>query len=180
MKAPALAGIVLAALVGVAAVGDLVQGLRRFDRMGPLGPGKPVPQFAVERLEGGRFDTAALAGRVHVVTFWATWCPYCRDELAELDQMAGRWSPDDVAMVAVNREGGGLTREQVVAVAQQYQRATGLRVPIAIDDGQMARAFGVGPIPHTAIFDREGQLRHVHQGRVRGETIADEIDALLR
>ena len=38
-------------------------------------------------------------------------------------------------------------------MAQQYQRATGLRVPIAIDDGQMARAFGVGPIPHTAIFD---------------------------
>lgn len=180
MKAPAIAGLVLAALVGTAAIGDAVHGVQRFDRMGPLGPGKPVPQFSVERLEGGRFDTAALDGRVHVVTFWATWCPYCRDELTELDAMMDRWPSDEVAMVAVNREGGGLTRAQVVAVAQQYQRATHLRVPIAIDDGAMARAFGVGPIPHTAIFDRQGQLRHVHQGRVSGETIADEVAALLR
>jgi hypothetical protein len=43
----------------------------------------------------------------------------------------------------------------------------------------MARAFRVGPIPHTVVLDRAGRIRHVHQGRVRASTIADEIDDLL-
>lgn len=169
-----------AALVLASAGVDLAQGLRSYDRLAPLAPGKPVPPFDVLLLDGGRFAQADLAGRVHVVTFWATWCPYCRDELDELDAMIDDYDPSAVAFLAVNREGGGLSLDEVRGLTQRYRASTKLRVPIALDDGRMARAFGVGPIPHTAIFDREGKLRRVHQGRVSGETIADDVAALLR
>ena len=54
-----------------------------------------------------------------------------------------------------------------------------MRIPIALDGGAMARAFGVGPIPHTVVFDAAGKIRHVHQGLVSSNALADEIDALL-
>lgn len=174
-----IAGVALVGLVAASAIQDTVLGVVRFHQMGPLAPGGDLPAFSVALLDGGEFANADLAGRVHVVTFWATWCPYCRDELDELDTMVERYDDADLRIIAVNREGGGATAQQATAMSRRYRDAKRLSFPIAVDDGRMARAFGVGPIPHTAIFDRSGKLRRVHQGRVSGETIAEEIDALL-
>jgi thioredoxin-related protein len=64
-------------------------------------------------------------------------------------------------------------------ISKRYRKGTGMRVPIAVDPGTMARAFGVGGIPHTAVFDRAGKLRHVHPGLVDADELADELDDLL-
>ncbi len=179
MRAQRIAGLVLVGAIAASAIVDASTGIRRFDRLGPLAPGRDVPDFEVALLDGGKFASPDLVGRVHVVTFWATWCGYCRDELDELDVLARRYDGAQVGFVAVNREGGGATPRQASAMSRRYRDAKQLALPIAVDDGAMARAFGVGPIPHTAVFDKAGKLRRVHQGRVSGDTIADEIDELL-
>lgn len=173
-----IAGFALLGVVAAAAIVDTFAGATRFQELGPLAPGREVPPFRVALVDGGSFDNAALEGRVHVVTFWATWCPYCRDELDELDPMAERYAESEVRIVAVNREGGGVSPRQAAEMSRQYRDAKSLSFPIAVDDGRMAHAFGVGPIPHTAIFDRHGKLRRVHQGRVSGDTIAREVEEL--
>lgn len=172
------AGLALTVLVGGVAVYDCLGGIAEFGDLGPLGPGKQAPEFSVRRLEGGRFTREDLAGSVHVVVFWATWCPFCRDELAELSPLVGQYD-DEVRFVAVNFEGGGLGLEATRTKVSGYAAQTGLSLDIALDDGAMARAFGVGPIPHTVVFDAQGEVRFVHQGRVRGSTIRDEVDQLL-
>jgi cytochrome c biogenesis protein CcmG, thiol:disulfide interchange protein DsbE len=179
MNRAGVAGLALLGLIASSAIHDAILGAVRFHEMGPLAPGREVPEFRVALVDGGVFANADLVGRVHVVTFWATWCPYCRDELDELEVMVHAYAQDDVRVVAVNREGGGLTAKEATAMSRRYRDAKSLSFPIAVDDGRMARAFGVGPIPHTAIFDRQGKLRRVHQGRVSGETIAREVDELV-
>ena len=62
--------------------------------------------------------------------------------------------------------------------AAGYAASEGLKLPIAIDNGSMARKFRVGPIPHTVVLDASGTVRHVHLGRVSSSTIADEIEEL--
>ncbi|MBC8073874.1 MAG: TlpA family protein disulfide reductase [Deltaproteobacteria bacterium] len=174
-----IAGFVLVALVAASAVHDTVVGIDRFDRYAPVAVGRDAPSFDVELLGGGRFADTDLPGRVHVISFWASWCGYCRNELAQIDrELLDRYA-DDVRFVAVNREGGGMSPEDAREISKRYRQGTGLRVPIAVDPGKMARAFGVGGIPHTAVFDRAGKLRHVHTGLVDAEELADEIDELL-
>lgn len=179
MSRARLAGLGLVALVLGASIHDAALGVTRFDRLAPLAPGGDVPEFRVAMVDGEPFVNADLVGKVHVVTFWATWCRYCRDELDDLDALAGRYGADQLAVIAVNREGGDLSLAQATALARRYRDVKRLDYAIAVDDGKMAKAFGVGPIPHTAIFDRTGRLRHVHQGRVSGDTISGEVDALL-
>lgn len=178
MGRPMLAGLALVGLVAASASLDAVLGARRYHELAPLAPGREVPSFSVALVDGGTFANDDLVGRVHVITFWATWCPYCRDELDELDEMAPRFAESDVRIVAVNREGGGVSVSQAAAMSRRYRDAKALDFPIAVDDGRMARAFGVGPIPHTALFDRHGKLRRVHQGRVSGDTLLREVEAL--
>lgn len=57
--------------------------------------GDPAPDFTVGMLDGGRVTLSELRGQVVLVTFWATWCPPCRQELGHvqheiIDRFAGR------------------------------------------------------------------------------------------
>lgn len=179
MRTARMIGAAVLALVGAVAFADVVDGARHWGDLGPLAPGGDIPAFTVALVDGGRFTQDDLRGRVHVIAFWATWCPYCRDELVEIDELIPRYDAARVQFVAVNREGGGLGPREATALSKAYRDRTGLDAVVAVDGGAMARAFGVGPIPHTAIFDRDGRLRFVHQGRTSGATLAEEIDELL-
>src|SRR5262245_54020714 len=135
-----MAGLVLAGLVAIAAVRDLAIGVRGFDRLAPAGPGGETPSFEVELLDGGRFGSDDLPGKVTVVAFWASWCGYCRNELAQIDQRLLDRYAQKVSFVAVNREGSSY--DEARALALQFRRQTEMRIPIALDGGKMARAFG--------------------------------------
>ena len=176
-----LAGVLIVAAAGWSGGKDLVRGMQSWHALGPLPPGQEAPPFELYRMEGGKLQAQELHGSVAVMTFWASWCGVCRGELEDLDRLDDEYKDrDDVKFLAVNHEGGGLTQRQAQNVVAHYQRATGLQLPVALDDGTAARAFRVRPIPHTIVFDREGKVRHVHLGRVSASTIRAEVDRLLQ
>jgi thiol-disulfide isomerase/thioredoxin len=171
-----LAVIALAVAVGSV---DGWHAARNFSRMGPLPPGAPLSEFRVAMLDGGEFTSQELQGHVTVLTFWATWCPACRSELVDLDELDDDFvGKDDVQFLAVNWEGRGVPPDARAKIAAGYRDDAKVGLPIAWDDGSMAATLRVGPIPHTVVVDQQGTLRHIHQGRVSASTIADEVEAL--
>lgn len=158
---------------------DLARARADWSAMGPLPPGSAAPAFAVRTLSGAKFGPQQLQGKVSVVTFWATWCPACRAEIDDLDGLDDDYEGRaDVQFMAVNAE--GVPPRQAWQKAAGYAASEGLELPIAIDNGSMARKFRVGPIPHTVLLDSSGTVRHVHLGRVSSGTIAEEIEELLQ
>jgi cytochrome c biogenesis protein CcmG, thiol:disulfide interchange protein DsbE len=176
---PVLVGALVVALALFGAGRELHQGITRWDRLGPLPPGGPTPAFEVLTLDGGRFGPHDLRGKVSVVTFWATWCGACQSELSDLEELQHEYTGHDVQFLAINHEGAGLSPLEAAARVKGFARARGMTLPTALDDGQAARSFRVGPIPHTLVVGRDGVVRHVHQGRVMSATLREEIDALL-
>ncbi|HEX7907078.1 MAG TPA: TlpA disulfide reductase family protein, partial [Paraburkholderia sp.] len=55
-----------------------------------LAVGQPAPSLVLHTLDGRNISTADLLGKVIVLTFWATWCEPCRDELPLLSAYAAR------------------------------------------------------------------------------------------
>lgn len=179
---PAAATVVGALVVALALLGagrELHRGVVQWERLGPLPPGGPTPPFEVLTLDGGRFGPQDLHGKVSVMTFWATWCPACRSELGDLEALQHEYAGRSVQFLAVNLEGGGLSPQQAAATVQRFARSRSMTLPTALDDGQAARSFRVGPIPHTLVVGPDGVVRYVHQGRVLPSTLREEIDALL-
>lgn len=169
-------------LVGALMVGgvDARYAAAAWDTMGPAPPGTPLENFAVQRLGGGVFDHSDLEGHVSVVTFWATWCHACQGELGDLDELDDTLTADErVQFLAVNWEGVGYTLPQRRRIVAAHQAQTQHELPVAIDDGTMARALRVGAIPHTMVIDRRGVVRHVYPGRVRTSTLRDDVSTLL-
>lgn len=178
-SAPAFVGVLVVALALLGAGRELHRGITQWDRLGPLPPGGPTPAFEVLTLDGGRFGPSDLHGKVSVLTFWATWCGACKSELGDLEELQHEYGGRDVQFLAINNEGAGLSPLEAAARVKGFARSHGMTLRTALDDGQAARSFRVGPIPHTLVVGRDGVVRHIHQGRVMSETLREEIAALL-
>ena len=137
----------LSRMIGLVLAGrkDLVR-----DRV-PSGPDEvtALPAFTITDLDGKPLSREALAGRVVLVEFWATWCPPCRGTLAWLGELKKRYG-DRLAVVAIAVE----SDEAAV------RKVTGeLKLPLvwAMGTPDLARSFGdVSALPTLFLFDRAG------------------------
>lgn len=55
-------------------------------------------------LEGNQVHLEKYAGKVRVVNSWATWCPFCANELKDFNELAAQYSSDEVVVIAINRK----------------------------------------------------------------------------
>jgi len=110
------------------------------------------------------------AGKAVVISFWATWCPYCLKELPVLSaiQKAGK---GNVHVIAINTEDRDVFRR-----ASRVLRE--LEIELAYDpDKQAQKAYGVSGIPHMVIIGRDGRIVNVYRGY--DESSLEDIAAAL-
>jgi thiol-disulfide isomerase/thioredoxin len=107
-------------------------------------------------------------GKVVVVTFWASWCGYCRQELpvlAGLQEAAGK---DRMTVVAINYKDD---RKVYRALARALKD---VQLTMTHDlNGTIGKAYGVESIPRLLMIDREGKVAYVSVGY--GEHSLDRI-----
>ncbi len=171
------AGGMLIALVALAGGRSLGLGIEHWGEDVPLGPAEPLPEFDVPLTDGARLVSSELEGHVTLLTFWATWCHACGLQVPSLVELDQEFDDDELRIIGINRdEGRGRPREELVA---GYTSERGMDFPQVLDDGRMARAFGVSGIPHMVLIDREGSIRHVHYGVTRKGVLEGQIETLL-
>jgi thiol-disulfide isomerase/thioredoxin len=107
-------------------------------------------------------------GKVLVVSFWASWCGYCRKELpvlAGLQEAAGK---ERVEVVAINTMDD---REVYLSIRRKLRD---VKLTMTRDaSGSVGKAYGVNGIPHLLIIDRQGKVAFELTGY--GEDSLDDI-----
>lgn len=110
---------------------------------------------AVTTLAGQSRSFDSYRGKVLVLHFWASWCPYCRTEIDELKQLQGEeWARQGVEVLAVSTD-------QDVAKLRQFVADQALPYPIVVDREQsfsIGEQYGVSSIPVTLIIGRDGRI----------------------
>lgn len=119
-------------------------------------------------LNGDAIETTQFAGRVMVVTFWASWCAPCRLEMSMLEPLQ-RAAKDRVKVVAVNIEDRQTFRKIANTLAE-------FQLTLTNDPKKWAaNEYGVNGIPHMVIIGKDGKVVNVHRGYGEGA-----LDGLLR
>ena len=135
-----------------------------------LSVGQRPPAFSVLDLQGQQHSLKQYRGRVVVLHFWASWCPYCRGEIPKLLQIHEQNSPQEVAVLAVSVD-------QDLAQLQTFVQQAGLPyivIPDARNPSSIASAYGVQGIPVTYLLDRDGRIAYRFLGS------ADLLGAMQR
>ena len=145
----------------------------------------PVPVFTVTQLDGTAVRSTDWHGRVAVIDYWATWCPACRRELPELNNLYRQYQNDPaVVFWAVDVQQNGESPQKASAFFQKADYV----LPLAIDSQNsadtLARRFAFEGFPVLILIDRSGRVRLVHVGYDRSERLQDnlnkEIQSLLK
>lgn len=110
----------------------------------------PAPDFSLENSDGGRFQLSAKRGKSVLVSFWATWCPPCREELAEFQSNRQAFVQSGVELAAVSVDDPA-DRERAVEFAAE----NGIEFPVLFADDETVAAYTV---VNRHLFDRRRDL----------------------
>lgn len=137
--------------------------------------GEAAPDVTLVSLDGSSRQLSDLRGDVVVLDFWATWCKPCLMGLPIVMEVTSEYADRDVTFFAVD------VREKPKRIRGLLEKK-GWDLPVALDiDGEIAKAFGVGPIPHMVIIDADGNVGRVHTGFSSDleRTLRADLDALI-
>jgi cytochrome c biogenesis protein CcmG, thiol:disulfide interchange protein DsbE len=120
--------------------------------------GSFVPAFRLEPITagGGRARAVTLAehsGKPMVLVFWSQWCPPCRDEYREMQELARDAEHEGFALY-------GVIFQDMPTAVLSFQREHGDDVPMLLDPGmRVARAYLVSGVPRSFAIGADGRLR---------------------
>lgn len=129
----------------------------------PPGIGDAAPEAAgivVNGPEGSR--VTALAGRVRVVEFWASWCGPCIESIPRLEALRHEVHK---AGFAEQFEVLGVGLDQRLEDARRFLHVRPVSYPVVVDTiGIASRNYGVWRLPATFLVDRSGHIRQIYSG----------------
>ena len=135
-------------------------GLEDRDKLPSALIGKPFPSFEARSL----FDVSAnigseqLIGRPTLVNVWATWCPTCKAEHAELIEIA---EDTDLQLIGINYKDD---RSDAI----QWLAEFGNPFDRVLEDprGDLGVELGVYGAPETFLLDRRGYIVYKRVGAI--------------
>lgn len=137
--------------------------------------GDTAPDFVGYDADGQPLSVAAYAGKVVVLSFWASWCGPCKKELPLLEGIARTAGKERIQVLAVNVESSEIFRRLA-------RRTSDLQMLVASDAGQEAqRSYGVRGIPHMVIIGKDGHIIRVHRGYSEAgvDAVVDDLNRAL-
>lgn len=132
-------------------------------RVASASPNQAAPDFTAQSLDGHQVTLSSLRGRVVILFLWAAW--ECSDELAALDDIAARSTPQNMSVVAVSIDRNSDIVEKIARTRSRWNLAL-LHEPTA----DVARRYNPRGFPAAYVIDASGTIRHAYD-RVRRQEL---------
>lgn len=117
-----------------------------------------------------RIDLESLRGKPVLLTFWASWCGPCRQELPELQKLAGDLKSENLTLVTVNMD-------RTPAQGMRFLERYGIDVPVYLMSRNDLARLGVESLPTSVLIDREGRPAQIYEGY--SPAVPEEIRRLV-
>jgi thiol-disulfide isomerase/thioredoxin len=133
--------------------------------------GAPPPDFAFD-VGSGTQRLSALAGKVVVIHFWASWCAPCVLELPLFERLQSMYG-DRVTIVTLGWKEDPQTSRDFLAGRHSA-------LPLVPDAGRaIAVEYGIESIPTTLVLGRDGTVTHVSVGALEWDELDYAVEAAL-
>ncbi len=130
-----------------------------------------APDWKLQDLEGKSVQLSDFKGKVVLLNFWATWCPPCRAEIADLVSLQKQYAAQGLVVIGVSMDEGG------PAPVASFAKKFGINYLVVMGDEKTSVAYGgIEVLPTTYIIDRKGKI----VAGLQGGTDRSEFQAKIK
>jgi thiol-disulfide isomerase/thioredoxin len=120
--------------------------------------GQPAPRFHAKTLNGETFTNQSTKGKVVLLQFWTTWCPYCKKEQSLVDSIDHEFAAKDVVVLAID------VAESKKKVKQYLQESPRSCRIVLTEDTNLAAMYQANSYPIYVVIDRDGNIAAEQRG----------------
>lgn len=164
------AGMIIFLFVHLSKDGGIRPGLTTAHAGCTKGQSDCLPDVNYIDTSGVAYTRDALAGKVVLVNFWATWCHPCQKEIPDLSKAYDKYKAKGVVFLGVMTDSPD--SQQLLNFQSDYD----MTYPIVRASSDLMVSYNYpDALPTTFVFDRSGRRVFNHVGPLR----ESELDSLL-
>ncbi len=134
-----------------------------------------LPQFSLASVtDGKKVSSEEYKNKVLLITFFATWCPPCRQEIPTLKKLHEELGPEGFAVLGLSVDEGGSKIVKKLVEREQ------INYPVLMADRSTSNDFGgIAGIPTSFLINRQGNVVKKYSGYIPHKLLERDIKALL-
>ena len=130
-----------------------------------------LPEVTLQDIDGKKVNVAELAktGKPVIISFFATWCKPCMQELEAINEIYPDWQDEyGVTMYIVSTD-----RAQDTHKVAPLVHGNGWEYRVLLDpNGTLQRAMNVQSVPHLFVINAKGEIVYQHNAYIPGDEAA--------
>lgn len=135
--------------------------------------GEPAPDFTLSTPDGETLRLSDLRGQTVLLNFWATWCPPCKTEMPDMEDLYQKYKDQGFTIVAVDQQ-------ESPAAVQDFFDKMNLSFQSVIDPtGETFNVYRVVALPTSYFIDSDGIIRFQHRGMMTREQMENYTSQLI-
>ncbi|MBM2814560.1 MAG: hypothetical protein HW421_1322 [Ignavibacteria bacterium] len=123
-----------------------------------LQEGDTAPDFTLKDSKGNEVKLSSFLGKVIVLDFWGTWCPWCVVAIPKIQAIYDKFKGKPFELYGVS------CRETNEADPAGFIREKGFSYKTLIHGDDVAKDYGVTGYPTLFIIGKDGKILFVHPG----------------
>lgn len=147
-----------------------------YNQASKVAPGVEAPEFTLTDINGEEVSLNDFTGKVVYLDFWASWCGPCMREMPYAKELKKRFDGEEDLIfmyVSVDED------EQAWRRTVEQHDIKGVHLNVKGMRHDVAQSYNVQGVPSFFLIDRDGIIRDNNPSRPSGETIDEELKALL-
>ena len=139
--------------------------------------GRQMPAFNLPSpLSGDTFTSSdSFKGKVVLVSFFASWCRPCLEEIPSLKKLQNRFSDQDFVLI-----GMAVDRENKVGLKNLILKQK-INYPVLLADEVVKKDFGgIAILPTMFLADRKGNLLKKYFGHIGRDSLIEDIKKTIK
>ena len=131
----------------------------------------------LEDQNGNTVNVEDFKGKVVFINFFATWCPPCKEEIPDIENLykENGYNKNDVVVIGIAAPNQG--REQDEEGIKNFIKEYNITYPVLMDrTGEIFGQYGAYSLPTTFLIDKESKVYGYVSGAIARDTMDKAIE----